>query len=79
MSQNNERSTESVTEVLDEKTPTAQAMYDLRKRVFAQTVGPGAVTMIAEEVGIDRGNLQKVVSPAYIKKVAKVERALEEE
>jgi len=61
-------------EGLGEDTPTAQALVDLRKQVFAQKIGPGAVTEVAEAVGMDRGNLSTVIAPSMIEKIARVEK-----
>jgi len=58
-------------EGLGEDTPTAQALFDLRKQVFAQKIGPGAVTEVAEAVGMDRGNLSTVIAPSMIEKIAR--------
>lgn len=63
-------------EGVNDQTPTAQALLEFRKRVYAQKIGPGAVTEVAEAVGIDRGNFSAVIAPSMIEKVARVERYL---
>jgi len=74
MTQVDEGSAKSVTDVLGDDTPSAQALWDLRKRVYGQKIGPGAVTDIARELGYDRGRLNKLIAPSTIKLTARVER-----
>jgi len=70
------RSKPDIEDVLSPRTPTAEALYDLRKRVFATKVGPGAVKEAAASIGVDRGRLNKVITPSNIRMVAKLEEAM---
>jgi hypothetical protein len=76
MTQVDEGSAESVTEVLGDDTPTARALWELRRKIYQSKVGPGAVTDIANELGFDRGRVNKAVTPSNIRMVASIERHL---
>lgn len=79
MTQRQERSNgaHGLDEVVGEDTPTASSLLRLRERVFNATVGPGAVTKTAQEVQMKRTNLSRLIAPATIRSVAKVERHLQ--
>jgi len=58
------------------KTPTADALADLRKRILDSTRGAGAITKVAQELDLSRSTLNRLVAPATIRKVKKIERHL---
>jgi len=70
------RSKPDIEDVLTPRTTTAEALYDLRKRIFATKVGPGAVADTAKLIGVDRGRLNKMITPSNIRMVAKLEEEM---
>lgn len=67
------RSTPDIENVISDDTPIAEHLYEFRRKVYATKVGPGAVRELAEELNINLSLLRKLVSPAAIESVAKVE------
>jgi AraC-like DNA-binding protein len=57
---------------------TAQALRDLRERILDSTRGAGAITKVAQELNLSRSTLNRLVAPATIRKVQKIERHLSE-
>jgi predicted transcriptional regulator len=57
---------------------TAQALTDLRERILDSTTGPGAITKVAQELDLSRSTVNRLVAPATIRKVERIERHLSE-
>jgi AraC-like DNA-binding protein len=55
---------------------TAEALTDLRERILDSTTGPGAITKVAQELDLSRSTLNRIVAPATIRKVKRIERHL---
>jgi len=77
MTQKGERSVQDVTDCLTDETPTARALYDLRKRIYQHKIGPGAVTEVAEGSGVRRSLMNRMIGPKVIEAVAKIEKYLD--
>lgn len=76
MTQKDERSTQDLTDCLTEQTPTARSLHDLRRRIYSQKIGPGAVKDVAESVDVRRSLVNRMIGPTVIKAVAKIEKHL---
>jgi len=73
-----ERKTPRETTAERSKTPTADSLTELREQILDSTRGPGAITKVAQELNLSRSTLNRLVAPATIRKVQKIERHLTE-
>ena len=56
------------------QTPTARELVRLRGRVMGSTRGAGAITKPAQELQTSRSTVSRLIAPATIRLVARIER-----
>ena len=57
-------------------TEAAQAIQELRRKVFRSKIGPGAIADLADELNVNRSWINKIIQPSSIELVEKIERHL---
>lgn len=75
MSENGKGSDTNATRVVTNQTPTADALRSLRDKVLSRPT-PGPIKKTAQEVGMTRSDLSRMIAPGMIEKVADAERHL---
>jgi len=60
------------------KTPTADALEDLRGRIFGANPGRGAIQKASEDAGAEAGLVRRGIQPSTIDALRKVEKEVRE-